>query len=92
MSKTDTVKYLWVGGMIGMIAASILFGQMQAQVNKLLPPEKRISMIESRMRFHEIKSLHEERFPTSQLRTMWYVLMAISVFLMAVGIIVAIKP
>ena len=83
---------MWASGLIGMTIGGLLFGRMHAQVNKLLPPEKRIPLIETRMRFYDIKHLHEELFPTSPIRAAWLVLTVASASMLAIGVILAVKP
>jgi hypothetical protein len=65
---------------------------MAIELNRALAPQKRFFILELRMRFHEVKRLHEELFPVSALRATWFALMVSSVIVLAVAIIVAVKP
>jgi hypothetical protein len=58
----------------------------------VLEPEKQIPLLESRLRFFELKRLHEDLFPTSTVRNVWFILLAVSTSLLAIGVILAIKP
>jgi len=89
---SNAVKYLWAIGVAGQLIASLLFVRMAVQVNRVLAPEKRIPLIESRLRFFELKRLHEDLFPASTIRTAWLVLLAVSTSLLAIGVIPALKP
>jgi hypothetical protein len=88
----NAVKYLWAIGVAGQLIASLLFVRMAVQVNRVLAPEKRIPLIESRLRFFELKRLHEDLFPASTIRTVWFVLLAVSTSLLAIGVMLAVKP
>jgi len=47
------------------VIASSLFIRMAIELNRTLPPQKKFSILELRMHFHELKRLHEEVFPVS---------------------------
>jgi len=61
----STVKVLFGAGTIGIVIASSLFIRMAIELNRTLPPQKKFSILELRMHFHELKRLHEEVFPVS---------------------------
>jgi hypothetical protein len=63
---------------------------MAIEVNKRLPQEKRLPLIEFRYIGSELRRLHEESFPTSTLRTTTSVLAAVSTILVAAGVVVEI--
>ena len=89
---SNPVKYLWTIGVAGQLISSLLFRRMAVRVNSVLAPEKRIPLIESRLPFFELKRLHEDLFPTSTVRNVWFILLAVSTSLFAIGIILAVKP
>jgi len=86
------VKVLYGVGAIGMLVVFLLFIRMAIELNRVLPPQKKFSMLELNMRRHEVKRLHEEFFPVSSLRTTWFVLMVASVMTMAAAVVLAVKP
>jgi hypothetical protein len=92
MAATDVVRYLWIVGVLCLFISSSLFLRMAVELNKALPPEKKFSLFEIRMHFHEIKSSHESFFPISALRTVWFVLLVVSVSAMAIAVMLAIRP
>jgi hypothetical protein len=61
---------------------------MIIELNKVLPPEKRIPLIEFRGRLSEIRDLHREWFPTSGLRATSFALIAASTALFAIAVII----
>jgi hypothetical protein len=90
---SNSVKYLFLVGALGQLIACWLFWRMIVAVNKMLPSgAKRISLLEGRQRFQEIKRLHEASCPTSALRTAWFTLTVMSTSLSAIAIILAVKP
>jgi hypothetical protein len=54
-----------------------LFFHMVIELNKVLPPNKRIPLSEYRMRIDEIRRLYEDSFPDSALATVWFLLMMV---------------
>jgi hypothetical protein len=58
---------------------------MIVELNRVLPPEKRIPLIRYREHESDIKRLHGEYFPISRLRVSAYVLLAVFAVLFAVG-------
>ena len=66
---------------------------MVIKLNKVAPADRRIPFDELRYPYiSAIKRLHEEWFPTSAIRTVWLVLMVVSTSLIAIGIILGIRP
>jgi hypothetical protein len=65
---------------------------MAVELNRALPQEKKFSILELRMNFHEVKRLHEEIFPVSAIRVTWLALMVSSVITLAAAILVGIMP
>jgi hypothetical protein len=92
MAASDVVRYLWIVGVLCLFNSSSLFLRMAVELNKVLPPEKKFSLFEIRMHFHEIKSSHESFFPISALRTVWLILLVVSVSAMAIAVMLAIHP
>lgn len=86
------VKVLYGVGAIGMLVGFSLFIRMTIELNRVLPPQKKFSILELNMRRHEVKRLHEEFFPVSSIRTAWFVLMVASAMTMAGAVILAVKP
>jgi len=86
------VKVLYGIGAFGMLIGWSLFIRMTIELNRTLPPQKKFSVLELRMHFHEVKRLHEESFPISILRATWFALMVFSVIVMVVAVIIAVKP
>ena len=78
----------WLLGGAGLLLNGVIMLRMAAEVNRLLPPERRISLIAYRRRFSEIKQLHEEFFPVSKLRSVALALIVISTFLVAIGVFI----
>lgn len=66
-----------VGAAVGAIGWG-LFLRMALEFNKVLPPNKRIPLIEYRMHIAEIRRRHEELFPDSALSTAWFALMVVA--------------
>lgn len=60
------VSLFAIGGAL-LLAWSVLRLRMGAAVNKVLPPDKRVPLIEIRGRMAEIRRLHEDLFPSSRL-------------------------
>jgi hypothetical protein len=64
---------------------------MTTELNRVLPPQKRIPLFEFRMHLWEIRNLHEQAFPKSRLRTTSFLLIGLSAALFGVAIIIGIK-
>ena len=77
-------------GLICGLIGWLLFVGMAVQLNKVLPSEKRISLLEYRYHISEIKSLHEEFFPGSMLRTTSSLLIRVAVLIAVVGTVIEI--
>jgi hypothetical protein len=86
------VKVLFGVGSIGMLIGFSLFIRMAIELNRVLPPQKKFSILELNMHRHGVQRLHEEFFPVSALRATWFTLMVSSVIALAVAIIIAVKP
>jgi hypothetical protein len=65
---------------------------MIRELNTVLPPAKHIFWWQNRERYFEIKSLHEELFPTGRNRTAWFVLTVLFVSLLILAVVLAVKP
>jgi len=61
--------------------------RMGVEVNKVLPPEKRIPLIEYNFHVQEIWRLHDDFFPKSKTAALTRWLIAFSVALVAAGIV-----
>ena len=60
---------------------------MAAELNRKLPPQKRMSLIRLREHIFDIKRLHGEYFPNSRLRVSALVLINVSAMLVVAGVI-----
>ena len=89
---SPVVKVLYGIGAFGLLIGWSLFIRMTVELNRTLPPEKRFSILELRIQFHDVKRLHEQSFPVSTLRATWFGLMCCSVIAMVVAVIMALKP
>jgi hypothetical protein len=67
------------------VAGFALFLKMIVELNRVLPPEKRIPLIQYRE--HDIRGLHGQYFPVSRLRVGAFVLMTVFATLVAAGVI-----
>jgi hypothetical protein len=85
-----TSEWLMVIAAFGFLAATVLFFRMLSGVNKMLPPEKRIPLLEYRYRTTEIKRLYEDVYPESTVPTVWLLLGILSASLIAVGVVLEI--
>jgi hypothetical protein len=64
-----------------------LFFRTVQMVNKELPIDKRIPLIDFRNRRMEIKRLFEDLFPDSSLTTVWFLTVVASATAIAIGIV-----
>jgi len=80
-------KYLFGAGAFGQVVAGILFLRMARELNRVLPAERRMPLIEVRMHYFEIKRLHEEAFPASRLRAAWFLLTVTSILVMVAAVL-----
>jgi hypothetical protein len=93
VGPSNAVKFLFAVGVLGQAVAWSLFYRMVIKLNQVVPPAKRIRLDELRYPyFSAIKRLHEEWFPTSTSRTVCLVLMVVSTSLVAIAIILGIRP
>lgn len=90
MGPPRIATYCWVIGTIFGLAGWSLFFRMILELNKVLPAQNRLSLIEFRYHIGEIKRLHAELFPISTLRVTALLLIAASAAAVGVGIVVAI--
>jgi len=88
---SNTVKCLCASAIPASLVGWFLFLRMASELNKVLPPQRRIPLLEFRMRIWEIKNLHQEAFPKSGLRATSFLLIAVSVALFIAAIIVGIR-
>ncbi len=65
-----------------------LFFRMAIELNKVLPANKRIPLIECRMHLSEIRRLYEDLFPDSALSSVWFLLMVLGGAFFATAVIV----
>ena len=86
-------KWLCATGFALMVTGWILNFRMAVQVNRALPPEKRIPPLEFGYRVKEIKRLHEQLYPASEtLRTTSASLMAVAGVLFGIAVLIEIRP
>ena len=83
-------KLLFGMGALGMFVGWLLFFRMMVELNRVLPPDKRLSFREFRMRIPRIRELHETSFPLSTLRAWWLGLMVGSAIAIGAAVIVGI--
>jgi DNA-binding beta-propeller fold protein YncE len=90
--RTAVVSRRWpmrVGGS-GLFVSTALFVYMTVELNKTLPPGKKL--FPTGRDWREIQRLHEQLFPASVVRTAQFVLGALSTVIIAIGVFLAIKP
>jgi hypothetical protein len=75
---------------LGFLMGWSLFLRMAIELNKVLPPRKRILLIELREHISEVNRLYMESFPSSTLPTMWRVLTTISALVLASAVMIEI--
>jgi hypothetical protein len=85
------VKVLYGFGAIGLVVDFALFVRMATDLNRILPSQKKIPILELNMRRDQVKRLHEEFFPVSRLRAAWFVLQVASGMTMAAAVVLAVK-
>jgi hypothetical protein len=90
MSSEKAATMLMSLGGVGMFVSTALFVYMTVELNKTLPPGKK--RFPSGRDYREIQSLHEQLFPGSVIRTARNVLGVIASVVLAIGVILAIKP
>jgi len=90
MTSEDGGMILIRVGITGLLISTALFVYMTVELNKTLPPGKKLFPIGRD--WPEIQRLHEQRFPASTVRTGRLVLGVLSVVAVALGVILAIKP
>jgi hypothetical protein len=81
-----SISLLVVGAIVS-LTGWLLFFRMAIELNKALPPDKRIPLIEFRNHIFRIRRLHEDSFPESGLSTTWLVLMVAAALAWASAII-----
>jgi hypothetical protein len=64
------------------------FLRMASDLNRVLPPAKRIPLLEYRMHIPEITRLYEDSFPESRLSTAWRALVGAGAIALAGAVIV----
>lgn len=64
-----------------------LFFRMIVDLNKVLPPNKRIPFAFLSSRIPEIRRLHEDTFPKSPLSTAWLILMWVAGIVLGTAIV-----
>lgn len=89
-SMSVALKWCMASAALGFLVATAMFIRMAAEVNKKLPPEKRIPLIDYRYHITEIKHLYEGLFPDSALATVWFLLEVASASVIAIGVILEI--
>jgi hypothetical protein len=83
---TASIYLVVVGTVVSLIGWS-LFLRMAIELNKVLPPDKRIPLIEFRNHISRIRRLHEDSFPESGLSTTWLILTVAAGLVWAAAII-----
>ena len=91
MVPTNTFRYLFGVGAFGQLIAVILFLRMASELNRVLPRDRRMPLIEIRIHIFEIKRLHEEAFPESRLRTTWFLLTVTSILVMVLAVLLELR-
>jgi len=61
---------------------------MAIELNRVLPPNKRIPLFDYRMHISEIRRLYEDSFPDSALSTVWFLLMVVAGAFCATAVVV----
>ncbi len=79
--------FLMVVGTVVSLIGWCLFFRMAIDLNKVLPPDKRIPLIEFRNQISRIRRLHEDSYPESGLSTTWLLLMIVAGMVWAAAII-----
>ena len=87
---SGALKWSMAIAAVGFLASLGLFFRMAAAVNKKLPTERRIPLIEFRYHMTEIKRLYEDMFPESSMATVWFLLQLASALVAAIGIVLEI--
>jgi len=93
VGPSNVAKFLWLLGVLCPVIGWLLFLRMAITLNKEAPPDRRILL--RSLDIHYLSAIirpHEEWFPTSSVRTAWLVVMVVSTSLMAIAIILAIRP
>jgi hypothetical protein len=91
VALSSTVKCLWALAIPTGLVGWFMFLRMTTDLNKVLPPQKRIPLFEFRMRISEIRDLHEGAFPKSTLRVTSFLLIALSAALFGAAIIIGLR-
>jgi hypothetical protein len=79
---------LFIAGSILMSVGWVLFLRMARDLNRFLPPAKRIPLLEYRMHIPDITRLYEDSFPEGRLSTAWRVLIGAGAIAIAGAVIV----
>jgi hypothetical protein len=79
--------FLTVVGAIVSLVGWLLFFRMATDLNKVLPPNRRIPFYAMRNRVSEIRRLHEDSFPESPLSTAWLILMVVAGAILGTAIV-----
>jgi len=80
---------LFIVGSALMAIGWSLFLRMAIELNKVLPPSKRIPLIEFRNHISEIRRLYEDSFPEGVLSMAWMTLLAAGAIAFGSAVIVA---
>jgi hypothetical protein len=78
---------LFAAAIVGFLVATLVTLRMAVDVNKVLPPEKRILLIEYRFHVQEIWRLHDDLFPKSRTAALTRWLFALSAALVAASVV-----
>ena len=78
---------LWAAAGVGFLVALVMTLRMAVEVNRVLPPAKRIPLIEYRFHVQEIWRLHDNFFPKSKTTALTRWLLAFSGALVAAGLV-----
>jgi hypothetical protein len=90
VALSNVTKGLWAVAAAGFLISASLSLRTAIEVNKRLPPEKRIPLFELRERGSDVDRFHGEFFPMDRARTTANVIAVVSSVLVAIGIIVEI--
>jgi hypothetical protein len=78
--------FLIAGGAAQIVGWSCFF-RMTSELNKTLPPDKRIPLIQFRNEAHRIRRLYEDTFPRGRLSTAWLLFMVIGTASIAAAVV-----
>jgi len=81
-------EYLLAVGMLGQFIALYCLWRMTVNLNRVLPPERRMSL-SVREHWTEVPRLYKKSFPSSRIRTMWFLSGFLGVAALVLGTILS---